>query len=221
MFLLGATGSIGASTLGVLRQHRDCFRLVALAVRSPTGKAAANHREFEPEICAVEDEQVAAPALSAAMSRHHIADCRRVRREAATTAAAWAGASIVVAGISGFAGLPATWAAVAAGRQVPLANKEALVASGTLLLSMARQSGGRVLPIDSEHNAVYQCANGLHCNAAWVRAITLTASGGPFRQRALGSFATITPDEACKHPTWSMGRKISVDSATLMNKGLG
>ena len=217
--LLGATGSIGASTLGVLRQHRDRFRLVALAVRSNWEGLLPIIAEFEPGICAVEDEQ-AALALSAAMSRHHTQIAVVSGREAATTAATWAGASIVVAGISGFAGLPATWAAVAAGRQVLLANKEALVASGTLLLSMARQSGGRVLPIDSEHNAVYQCANGLHCDAARVRAITLTASGGPFRQRALGSFATITPDEACKHPTWSMGRKISVDSATLMNKGL-
>ena len=125
-----------------------------------------------------------------------------------------------MAGISGFAGLPSTWAAVAAGKQVLLANKEALVASGNLLLNMARQSGANVLPIDSEHNAAYQCANGLQCDKSRVRAITLTASGGPFRQRSLESFASITPEEACKHPTWSMGRKISVDSATLMNKGL-
>lgn len=217
--LLGATGSIGASTLAVLRQHRDRFRLIAVAVRSNWETLLPVIAEFGPQVCAIEDEQ-AALSLSAAMSRHH----RQVEivqgRSAATAAATVAGADVVVAGISGFAGLPSTWAAVAAGKQVLLANKEALVASGRLLLDEARRSGARVLPIDSEHNAVYQCANGLHCDKSRVRAITLTASGGPFRQRALESFASITPDEACRHPTWSMGRKISVDSATLMNKGL-
>ena len=217
--LLGATGSIGASSLAVLRQHRDRFRLVAVAVRSNWEALLPIIAEFEPQFCAVEDEQ-AALSLSAAMSRHHPRVEVVAGKDAATTAATSIGADVVVAGISGFAGLPATWAAVAAGRQVLLANKEALVASGSLLLEKARQSGARVLPIDSEHNAAYQCANGLHCDKSRVRAITLTASGGPFRQRPLESFASITPDEACKHPTWSMGRKISVDSATLMNKGL-
>lgn len=217
--LLGATGSIGASTLAVLRQHRDRFRLIAVAVRSNWETLLPVIAEFGPQVCAVEDEQ-AALSLSAAMSRHHQQVEIVQGRSAATAAATVAGADVVVAGISGFAGLPSTWAAVAAGKQVLLANKEALVASGRLLLDEARRSGARVLPIDSEHNAVYQCANGLHCDKSRVRAITLTASGGPFRQRALESFASITPDEACKHPTWSMGRKISVDSATLMNKGL-
>lgn len=217
--LLGATGSIGASTLAVLRQHRDRFRLVAVAVHSNWQALLPIIAEFEPQICAVADEH-AALSLAAAMSRHHAHVEVLPGRDAASAAATCVGADVVVAGISGFAGLPSTWAAVAAGKQVLLANKEALVASGNLLLDEARRSGARVLPIDSEHNAAYQCASGLHYDKARVRGITLTASGGPFRLRALDSFAAITPDEACKHPTWSMGRKISVDSATLMNKGL-
>lgn len=217
--LLGATGSIGTSTLAVLRQHGDRFRLSAIAARTNWQALLPIIAEFEPEVCVLEDADAAA-ALAQAMSRHH----RSVRVESgATQVAAIAAASnvdVVVAGISGFAGLPSTWAAAAAGKQLLLANKEALVASGSLLLAEAARTGARVLPVDSEHNAVYQCANGLHCAPDRVRAITLTASGGPFRVRDLASFAAITPEEACRHPTWDMGRKISVDSATLMNKGL-
>lgn len=217
--LLGATGSIGTSTLAVLRQHRDRFRLSAVAARSNWQALLPIISEFAPDVCVLEDAD-AASALAQAMSRHH----RSVRVEsgAAQVAASAAGddVDVVVAGISGFAGLRSTWAAVAAGKQLLLANKEALVASGALLLAEAARTGARVLPVDSEHNAVYQCANGLACAPGRVRAITLTASGGPFRTRDLDTFATITPAEACRHPTWDMGRKISVDSATLMNKGL-
>ncbi len=216
--LLGASGSIGASTLAVLRQHRDRFQLVAVAVRSNWQALIPIIKEFQPQFCAVADV-AAASALREAVSQHS-----HVRIEAGDDAAtAIAGSTyvdVVVAGISGFAGLPSTWAAVAAGKRVLLANKEALVASGRLLLDKAAASGAQLLPIDSEHNAVFQCANGLDCDPRRVRAITLTASGGPFRLRSLDTFDSITPDEACKHPTWAMGRKISVDSATLMNKGL-
>jgi 1-deoxy-D-xylulose-5-phosphate reductoisomerase len=163
----------------------------------------------------------AATQLKAALSRHHAHVKIEGGTDAVNACAAMANADVVVAGISGFAGLPSTWAAVNAGKTVLLANKEALVAAGNLLLKLAEEKGAAILPIDSEHNAVYQCANGLDCDASrGVRAITLTASGGPFRTRALDTFDAITPDEACKHPTWDMGRKISVDSATLMNKGL-
>ena len=217
--LLGATGSIGASTLAVLRQHRDTFRLVAVAARADWQGLLPIIAEFEPEVCALEDA-AAAVALREAISRHHAHVRIEVGSDAVTAVAALSSAKVVVAGISGFAGLPSTWAAVAAGKQVLLANKEALVASGTLLLAEAKRAGANLLPIDSEHNAVYQCANGVHCDRSRVRAITLTASGGPFRNRAPDTFHSISPDEACKHPTWSMGRKISVDSATLMNKGL-
>lgn len=216
--LLGATGSIGASTLAVLRQHRSCFQLAAVAARSNWGALVPIIQEFQPEYCAVADAD-SAKALEATIGSHSRVIIES--GEAAVTAIACSPETdIVVAGISGFAGLPSTWAAVASGKRVLLANKEALVASGRLLLDKAAESGAKILPIDSEHNAVYQCANGLDCDSSLVRAITITASGGPFRLRSMSTFDAITPDEACKHPTWAMGRKISVDSATLMNKGL-
>ncbi|TAG84132.1 MAG: 1-deoxy-D-xylulose-5-phosphate reductoisomerase [Betaproteobacteria bacterium] len=217
--ILGATGSIGDSTLKVLRQHRDKFSVLALAANANWQAMLPLIAEFEPEVVAMSDAD-AAVQLRAAMSRHHPLVRVEVGPDAVVGCAAMARADVVVAGISGFAGLPSTWAAVEAGKTVLLANKEALVAAGDLLLKLAQETGARVLPIDSEHNAVYQCANGMNCEPDRVRAITLTASGGPFRTRALDSFETITPEEACKHPTWDMGRKISVDSATLMNKGL-
>ena len=216
--LLGASGSIGASTLAVLRQHRDRFQLVAVAVRSSWQTLLPIIEEFQPRMCAVADV-AAAVALREAISRHSNVQIE-AGDDAVTAVASSADVDVVVAGISGFAGLPSTWAAVAAGKRVLLANKEALVASGRLLLDKAAASGAQLLPIDSEHNAVFQCANGLDCDPRRVRAITLTASGGPFRLRPLDTFDSITPNEACKHPTWAMGRKISVDSATLMNKGL-
>lgn len=216
--LLGASGSIGASTLAVLRQHRDRFQLIAVAVRSNWQALLPIIEEFQPHFCAVADAG-AAVALRDAVTTHNKVQIE-AGDDAATAIARSNEVDIVIAGISGFAGLPSTWAAVAAGKQVLLANKEALVASGRLLLDKAAASGARLLPIDSEHNAVFQCASGLNCDPRRVRAITLTASGGPFRLRPLDTFDLITPDEACKHPTWAMGRKISVDSATLMNKGL-
>ncbi len=217
--LLGASGSIGASTLAVLRQHRDLFELVAIAARSDWQRLLPIIDEFKPSICVLEDTG-AAMALREALSRHHADVHVEAGADAITALAEMVSVDVVVAGISGFAGLPSTWAAVRAGKAVLLANKEALVAAGRLLLDQARTSAARLLPIDSEHNAAFQCLSGLECDPARVRAVTLTASGGPFRTRDLSTFDSITPDEACKHPTWSMGRKISVDSATLMNKGL-
>jgi 1-deoxy-D-xylulose-5-phosphate reductoisomerase len=217
--LLGASGSIGASTLAVLRQHRDRFRLEAVAVQSNWRAVLPILDEFRPSVCAVHNAS-AATALREAVSASHPHLQIDAGAEAVTAIASMPEVDVVVAGISGFAGLPSTWSAVAAGKCVLLANKEALVAAGRLLLNKAAQSGALLLPIDSEHNAVFQCANGLRCDPRSVSSITLTASGGPFRLRSLSSFESITPDEACKHPTWAMGRKISVDSATLMNKGL-
>ena len=195
------------------------FELVAIAAREDWQRLLSIIEEFKPSICVLEDTN-AAMAIREAMSRHH-ADVRvEAGANAITALAEMAQVDVVVAGISGFAGLPSTWAAVRAGKTVLLANKEALVAAGRLLLDEAHASGARLLPIDSEHNAAFQCLSGLECDRARVRAVTLTASGGPFRTRDLSTFDSISPDEACKHPTWSMGRKISVDSATLMNKGL-
>ena len=217
--LLGASGSIGSSTLAVLRQHRDKFQLVAIAARADWQRLLPIIEEFKPSVCAIEDVG-AATALREALLLLHADVHIEAGSDAITALAEMAQIDVVVAGISGFAGLPSTWAAVRAGKAVLLANKEALVAAGRLLLDLALASGARVLPIDSEHNAAFQCLGGMGCDRRKVRAITLTASGGPFRTRDLMTFDSITPDEACKHPTWSMGRKISVDSATLMNKGL-
>jgi 1-deoxy-D-xylulose-5-phosphate reductoisomerase len=217
--ILGATGSIGESTLKVIRQHRDKFRVLAVASNGNWQAMLPIVAEFEPEWVAMHDVD-AAVQLKAALSRHDSQVKVEGGASAVAACAALTNAEIVVAGIAGFAGLPATWAAVDAGKTVLLANKEALVAAGHLLLKLAHEKGATILPIDSEHNAVYQCAGGMLCEPDRVRAITLTASGGPFRTRALDTFDAITPEEACKHPTWDMGRKISVDSATLMNKGL-
>jgi 1-deoxy-D-xylulose-5-phosphate reductoisomerase len=217
--LLGATGSIGESTLRVIRQHPELFVLHAAAAHSNWQALLAIIIEFKPVVCALSDI-ASATALREALSRHHI-DLQIEAGDAAVTAcASLTAVDTVVAGISGFAGLRSTWAAVATGKRVLLANKEALVSAGQLMLNLAKKSGAQILPIDSEHNAVYQCANGMVCEPKRIRHITLTASGGPFRARALNTFDAITPAEACKHPTWDMGRKISVDSATLMNKGL-
>ncbi|TAG44550.1 MAG: 1-deoxy-D-xylulose-5-phosphate reductoisomerase [Betaproteobacteria bacterium] len=217
--LLGATGSIGASTLKVLRQHPDKFELVAVAAQSNWSEMCAIVKEFAPAVCALA-EPSSALELRRALGTQSVPTRIESGCDAVAAAASMTEVDIVVAGISGFAGLASTWAAVAAGKRVLLANKEALVAAGRLLLTEAAKSGAELLPIDSEHNAVYQCAGGIECDPQRIRAITLTASGGPFRTRELSTFDTITPLEACKHPTWSMGRKISVDSATLMNKGL-
>jgi 1-deoxy-D-xylulose-5-phosphate reductoisomerase len=217
--LLGATGSIGDSTLKVLRQHPDRFALHAVAANSNWQAMLPIVNEFKPEIVALADSN-AAMALREALSRHHPNVRVEAGAEAVTACAEISAVDTVVAGISGFAGLPSTWAAVDAGKRVLLANKEALVAAGQLLLQRATQTSAQILPIDSEHNAVYQCAGGLICEPKRIRAITLTASGGPFLRRSLATFDQITSAEACKHPTWDMGRKISVDSATLMNKGL-
>ncbi len=217
--LLGAAGSIGASTLKVLRQHRDAFELVAIAGHSNWQAMLPIIAEFAPKVCAMADA-AAAHSLRQALGNSAPAVAVESGTDAVTTCAVLHDVDTVVAGISGFAGLASTWAAVSAGKRVLLANKEALVAAGNLLLNEAARTGAVLLPIDSEHNGVYQCAGGLVCEPSRIRAITLTASGGPFRTRPLSSFDAITPAEACKHPTWSMGRKISVDSATLMNKGL-
>jgi 1-deoxy-D-xylulose-5-phosphate reductoisomerase len=217
--LLGATGSIGDSTLKVLRQHRDRFVLHAIAAHSNWQALLPIITEFRPHVCAMSDV-ASATALREALSRHNVDTQIEAGEDAVTACATLAEVDTVVAGISGFAGLRSTWAAVAAGKRVLLANKEALVSAGELMLNLAKSSGAQILPIDSEHNAVYQCASGMVCEASRVRRITLTASGGPFRTRPLHTFNEITPSEACKHPTWDMGRKISVDSATLMNKGL-
>lgn len=221
LVVLGATGSIGLSTLDVVARHPDRFRILALAAGSkvePLFRQVLAHR---PRYAVLVDEKAALELrnrLQAAGS-----DCEVLAgADALAQVAALPAADTVMAAIVGAAGLAPTLAAVRAGKRVLLANKEALVMSGALFMAAAKQSGALVLPIDSEHNALFQClpAGVDDLAAAGVRRLVLTASGGPFRTATPAQLATVTPAQAVAHPNWSMGRKISVDSATMMNKGL-
>lgn len=212
--VLGATGSIGASTLDLIRRHRDEWRVVALTAHSSAGELAALAREFQAEIAVVSDE-AALPALREALAGTTI---EAAAGPAALIDAAARGADVTVAAIVGCAGLAPTMAAIEQGGVIALANKEALVSAGDVMTAAVARHGATLLPVDSEHNAIFQCLQGN--DIAHVHAITLTASGGPFRDWSLEQLEKATPVEAVKHPNWSMGAKISVDSATMMNKGL-
>ena len=219
--VLGATGSIGASTLDVIGRHPDRFRASVLSAHRNVAALAALCAAHRPELAVITD-----PALEGELARRLAA--AGVRCEVASGHAALAAAAsgtlcdTVVAAIVGAAGLDSTLAAARAGKRLLLANKESIVLAGPLLLEALRSGGGELIPVDSEHNAIFQCLPGGRpgLRASGVRRLILTASGGPFRGRTRGELAAVTPDQACKHPKWSMGRKISVDSATLMNKGL-
>jgi len=212
--ILGATGSIGASTLDLIRRNRDQWRVVALSANSNAAELAQLAREFSAELAVVADE-ACLPSLREALAGTEIA---AAAGEAALVEAAARPADITVAAIVGCAGLAPTMAAIAQGNTVALANKEALVSAGEVMTAAVAHSGATLLPVDSEHNAIFQCLAGN--DLAHVRWITLTASGGPFRDWPAERLAHATPAEAVKHPNWSMGAKISVDSATMMNKGL-
>ncbi|NID04019.1 1-deoxy-D-xylulose-5-phosphate reductoisomerase [Luteibacter jiangsuensis] len=219
--VLGATGSIGGSTLDVIARHPDRFRASVLAANRDSAGLAALCVRFRPDLAIVAD-----PAMEADLARRLAAAGVRCEvasgADAVTAAASGPLCDTVVAAIVGAAGLDSTLAAARAGKRLLLANKESIVMAGALLLQALREGGGDLIPIDSEHNAIFQCLPGGRpdLGRAGVRRIILTASGGPFRGRTRAELGKITPDEACAHPKWSMGRKISVDSATLMNKGL-
>jgi 1-deoxy-D-xylulose-5-phosphate reductoisomerase len=220
--VLGSTGSIGESTLDVLRQHREKFRVVALSAQRNVELLLAQCREFRPDCVAVADESL---ALHLQQQLRAEGAGTRVLAGAAgiTQLATLPEAQYVMAAIVGAAGLPSTLAAAESGKRLMIANKEALVMAGPLVLAAASRSGACIIPIDSEHNAIFQCLPGgtqLGRSPAGVRRILLTASGGPFRDWNSADLSDATPEQACAHPVWSMGRKISVDSATLMNKGL-
>jgi 1-deoxy-D-xylulose-5-phosphate reductoisomerase len=216
--ILGSTGSIGQSTLSICEQFPERFRPVALAAGSNIDKVFAQVKQWRPRIVSLATEELAS-TLSQRLRLEGIAGVEVVHGTSGTVAVATlAEADFVVSAIVGVAGLEATYAAVSAGKDVGLANKEALVAAGDLILAAATRSGAALLPIDSEHNAIHQAMRG--GTAAEVKQIWLTASGGPFRQTPLADFATITPAQALKHPTWVMGRRITIDSATMLNKGL-
>ena len=219
--ILGSTGSIGRSTLDVIARHPGRFRVVALAAARNWEALLEQCRRFRPELAVLADAEGAA-RLRTALAADGLR-CEVATGEASlSAAAAHPAVAIVMAAIVGGAGLASTLAAARAGKRVLLANKEALVMSGRLLLQAVEAGGAELLPIDSEHNAIFQCLPPHRPGVAapGVRRIWLTASGGPFLRVPLERLGGVTPDEACAHPRWVMGRKISVDSATLMNKGL-
>ncbi|MDN3640388.1 1-deoxy-D-xylulose-5-phosphate reductoisomerase [Simiduia curdlanivorans] len=217
--ILGATGSIGLSTLDVVRRHSDRYQVFALSAASQWQKLADLCIEFQPTYAVIADPQYL-PMLEQALAAHATQVLTGV--DGLQQVAAHKDVDTVMAAIVGAAGLLPTLAAAEAGKKVLLANKEALVMAGHLFMQAVHDNGATLLPIDSEHNAIFQClpAGYTHAAAAGVSKILLTASGGPFRTLALDAFAGVTPDQACAHPNWRMGRKISVDSASMMNKGL-
>ena len=219
--VLGATGSIGLSTLDVIRRHPERFSVHALTAGTRALELAALCREFRPRVAVMADAGAAEELAGL------LADCPDIDvlsgEPGLIDVAAAEQADTVMASIVGAAGLAPTLAAVCAGKRVLLANKEALVMSGQLFMDAVAESGAELLPIDSEHNAIFQCMPADKVRdpqAAGITRILLTASGGPFRTLPAEQLRSVTPAQACAHPNWSMGQKISVDSATLMNKGL-
>jgi 1-deoxy-D-xylulose-5-phosphate reductoisomerase len=212
--ILGATGSVGASTLDLIRRERDKWRVVALTANCQAQELAKLAREFGAELAVVADA-ACLPELRAALDGSGI---EALGGAEALVDAAARPADLTLAAIVGCAGLAPTMAAIEQGNSVALANKEALVSAGDVMTAAVAKHGATLLPVDSEHNAIFQCLAGNSYDH--VRSITLTASGGPFRDWSLEQLAAATPAQAVKHPNWDMGAKISVDSATMFNKGL-
>lgn len=210
--ILGSTGSIGRSALDVVRSHPGRFDVAGLAAHSNVEVLSQQIAEFQPEAVAVFDEKAAAELASRNLGPEVWADSEGIE------ALAGYDVDVVLIGIVGAAGLKAVLSAIEAGNRVALANKEPLVMAGRLIMERARNRGVKVVPVDSEHSAVFQCLEGHR--AEDVHRVYLTASGGPFYGRPRAMLRDVTPEEATRHPTWDMGAKISVDSATLMNKGL-
>jgi 1-deoxy-D-xylulose-5-phosphate reductoisomerase len=220
--ILGATGSIGASALDVVARHPGRYAIEALAAHSNATKMAALCRQFRPKYTAMADRD-AAGQLRRLLANDGLDIEVLAGPEGLAEVAALPESDTVLAAIVGAAGLPSTLAAARAGKRILLANKEALVMGGAVFMAAVEAGHATLLPIDSEHNAIFQCLPSGYARdplQAGVRRIMLTASGGPFRTRALRDLERVSPEEACAHPNWSMGRKISVDSATMMNKGL-
>ncbi|MFV8781828.1 1-deoxy-D-xylulose-5-phosphate reductoisomerase [Microbulbifer sp. SA54] len=219
--VLGSTGSIGVSTLDVLARHPAQYSVFALTARERVAELAEQCRQFNPRYAVVLDEGKAAE-LQRELAAAGLATEVLCGVAGLCQVASAGEVDVVMAAIVGAAGLRPTLAAVNAGKKVLLANKESLVMAGPLFMEALAQSSAQLLPIDSEHNAIFQCLP-YPCGSlaeAGVAKILLTGSGGPFRERDIEDLSDVTPDEACAHPNWSMGRKISVDSATMMNKGL-
>jgi 1-deoxy-D-xylulose-5-phosphate reductoisomerase len=216
--ILGSTGSIGQSTLSIVEQFPDRYAVASLAAGRNLDVAFAQAVRWRPQIVSLATEELAGQ-LASSLRGAGVTGIEVVHGTEGTVACATLrDADFVVSAIVGVAGLEATHAAILAGKPVGLANKECMVAAGEILTAAARQRNVPILPIDSEHNAVHQCLRvGAHSE---VKTIWLTASGGPFRHLPAGQFSAITPEQALKHPTWVMGRRITIDSATMLNKGL-
>lgn len=220
--LLGSTGSIGLSTLDVISRHPHRYRVKALTANTHVDRLFEQVKRFTPQFAVLRDTD-AAQRLDRLIKQAGLETEVLSGVEGLTRVAEMDGVDYVMAAIVGAAGLQPTLAAARAGKRVLLANKEALVMSGRLFMDEVKQNGAELLPIDSEHNAIFQCMPGNFANGlgnVGVERILLTASGGPFRTRKLSELNDVTPEQACAHPNWDMGRKISVDSATMMNKGL-
>ena len=220
--VLGSTGSIGVSTLDVMRRHPERYKAFALCSHSQVEKLFEQCKEFQPRFAVVRDQQLATQ-LNDLCHQSGLATEVRCGVEALIECSSLPEVDSVMAAIVGAAGLEPTLAAARAGKKIMLANKEVLVMAGELFMQAVREHGATLLPVDSEHNAIFQSlpadfSRGL--NKCGVRRILLTASGGPFRNTPLSELQNVTPEAACAHPNWVMGRKISVDSASMMNKGL-
>ena len=211
--VLGSTGSIGQSTLDVVRAHPDKLQVVGLAAGSNAGLMLEQAVEFQPKVIGM----ATADALRSVTAAYR-ADKAAAGSAGLVAVATYPDADIVICASSGTAGLEAVLAAIEAGKTIALANKEILVMAGALVTAAARRRGVSILPIDSEHNAIHQCLHGRKREE--IRRVILTASGGPFREMPAASLAGVKPEAALQHPIWRMGRKITIDSATLMNKGL-
>ena len=220
--ILGATGTIGVNTLDVIRRHSDEYQIIALTAHSQYERLAKQCEEFNPVYAVMVDEQ-AADKLQDKLKQKNISTKVLHGSEALEHVAQLDDVDVVMAAIVGAAGLQSSLAAAQAGKKILLANKESLVMSGKLFMDQVRDHDAVLLPIDSEHNAIFQCmpndyAQGL--DKIGVNKILLTGSGGPFRELPMADFSKVTPEQAIAHPNWDMGKKISVDSATMMNKGL-
>ena len=216
--LFGATGSIGDSTLDVIATHPEDFEVYAMSAFNQVNKLVDLSLKHKAKVIILPTQETKRQFITLWPSDHPLPELR-IGAEALVDTAIDSEVDTVVCAIVGTAGLASAYAAAKAGKRILLANKEALVASGELFMEAVKQSGAELLPIDSEHNAIFQCLPN-PINHGEIKQIILTASGGPFRDIDLGLLANVTPAQACKHPNWSMGRKISVDSATMLNKGL-